>query len=175
MLCKMDLIQSLPPGGLDYTVAHTEYTPDAVEDTGSGDGEHEFVDRDTYKSEMPSGTIVVKEHIADKSFMDMKVHTTDKATVSNQGFLVKALLGGDAKSFVTKDIFPRRDLYESEKGQKRVLIWNNLGKVTPGAIKAVVYSQEDGAYVISGYVDDKGTAVFTDLILRQASTVTVVI
>lgn len=133
-----------------------------------------YVDHDTFKSEMPSKTILAASKADEKDFMDMKIHATDATNNANQRFLAKQLVGNNATELITKDIFPRRDLSITENGEKRILIWNNLDIKMTGIVKAVVYNQTDGAYVINGVSDGNGTVKFVDFILRPASTITVI-
>lgn len=132
------------------------------------------VDRDLYKTEMPSKTIVVINKTWEEDIMDMKLHATAEANVNNQKFLVKQLLGEDAKIVCTWDVFPRRDLSITENGDKRFLVWNNLDIKTTGVVKAVVYNEADGAYIIYGVSDGKGSVKFDDFIYRPASTISLI-
>lgn len=132
-----------------------------------------YIDRDTYKSEMPSRTILVSDNSNDTRYMDMKIHATDETNKINQKFLAGQLAGKNANELITKDVYPRRDLSITENGDRRELIWNNLDINTAGIVSAVVYNQTDGAYVIYGISDGKGCVKFNDFILRPASTITV--
>ena len=132
-----------------------------------------IIDRDLFKSEAPSKTVIVADSIGAKSFFDMKVHAADAQTQANQKLLAQNLVGANTKIFVTENIYPRRDLSISENGSLKVLNWNNLPKNQPGAISAVVYNQIDGAYTIHGILDANGTATFTGFKLRPASTITI--
>ena len=132
-----------------------------------------YIDRDTYKSEMPSRTILVSDNSNDTGYMDMKIHATGETNIINQKFLAGQLVGKNANELITKDVYPRRDLSITENGDRRELIWNNLDIKTAGVVSAVVYNQTDGAYVIYGISDGKGCVKFNDFILRPASTITV--
>lgn len=132
-----------------------------------------IVDRDTFKSEAPSRTVIASESTTANDFYDLKVHSVDEKTLKNQEFLVRSLIGPNAENILTEGIYPRRDLTMSENGLKRYLIWSNLPQNQAGPIYAVVYNQTDGAYVITGSLDENGTATFTDFRLRSASTITI--
>lgn len=135
--------------------------------------EVEYIDRDTFKSEYPGGT-VLSINLADANqFYDMKVHSSDAQTVTNQELLSTLLLGADAKAVITRDVYMRSDLPTYEDGELRVLKWKNLPINTAGTVRAVVYNTVDGAYVIDGVVDATGTAAFTGFKLRPASTITI--
>lgn len=130
------------------------------------------IDRDTFKSEEPAKTVIVADSIGSASFFDMKVHKPDEKTNVNQQFLVKNLVGPNASIILTKNIYPRRDLSMTEEGKLQTLTWNNLPKGQAGPVYAVVYSQKDGAYLLTGVLDANGSAVFNGFKLRDASTVT---
>lgn len=132
-----------------------------------------YIDYDTYKSEAPGGTVIAAGSVDAKEFFDFKVHPTDDKNAANQKLLAKGMLGPNAQAVITKDIHPRRDLSVTENGTSMVLKWNSLPKNQAGLVKAVVYNQTDGAYVINGTLDNNGTAVFTGFKLRSASTVTI--
>ena len=131
------------------------------------------VDRDTFKSEAPSKTVMAAETFGTKSFFDLKVHEADEKTIANQNFLAQTLAGSKEKIFLTENVYPRRDLSITENGSLQTLTWNNLPKNQPGPVCAVVYNQIDGAYVINGILDANGTATFTGFKLRPASTITI--
>ena len=130
-------------------------------------------DRDTFKSEAPEKTVIVADNIGAASFFDMKVHQADEKTNINQKFLVQNLVSPNANIFLTKNIYPRRDLSMNEDGMARTITWNNLPKNQAGPVFAVVYNQKDGAYEINGVLDANGTAVFNGFKLRSASTITI--
>ena len=136
-------------------------------------GEPAIVDRDTFKSEAPSKTVIAADTIGAKSFFDMKVHAADEKTTANQKLLATNLVRADANILLTQNIYPRRDLSITENGSLKVLIWNNLPKNQADPVYAVVYNQIDGAYVINGILDANGTATFTGFKLRPASTITI--
>lgn len=153
---------------------YTLYAKWAEKSTGEvvSSSEEKSVDNDTYKSEAPAKTILaIKTNTND--FLDMKVHPTAVTNNYNQLLLVKKLIGGKASELITKDIFPRRDLSTTENGSKISIVWNDLNIKTVGVVKAVVYNQIDGAYVINGVSDGKGNVTFNGFILRPASTVTI--
>lgn len=132
-----------------------------------------YIDYDTYKSEAPGGTVIAAGSVDTKEFFDLKVHPTNDKNAANQILLAKGMIGPSAQAVITKDIHPRRDLSVTENGASMVLKWNSLPKNQAGLVKAVVYNQTDGAYVINGTLDNNGTAVFTGFKLRSASTVTI--
>lgn len=140
---------------------------------GAGGADGWYIDYDTYKSEAPGGTVIAAGSVDAKEFFDFKVHPTDDKNAANQKLLAKGMLGPNAQAVITKDIHPRRDLSVAENGASMVLKWNSLPKNQAGLVKAVVYNQTDGAYVINGTLDNNGTAVFTGFKLRSASTVTI--
>lgn len=131
------------------------------------------VDHDTFKSEAPSGTVIVSDTLGAKQFLDLKVHALDAQDDANQKLLVQYLAGANSKVLVAGSIYPRRDLSTAENGSLKILTWNNLPKNRAGAVKAVVYNQTDKAYVINGTIDANGTAVFSGFKLRPASTITI--
>lgn len=133
----------------------------------------EIIDRDTFKSEYPSGTVFTKNTLEGEIIFDMKAHLADAKTISNQELLVQSLVGADTSVLLTENIYPRRDLSIDENGLIQILVWKNLPKNQAGPVSAVVYNQTDGAYVINGYLDAEGTATFTGFKLRIASTVTI--
>ena len=132
-----------------------------------------YIDYDTYKSEAQGGTVIAAGSVDAKEFFDLKVHPTDDKNAANQKLLVQGMIGSNAQVIITKDIHPRRDLSVAENGASMALKWNSLPKNQAGPVKAVVYNQTDGAYVINGTLDNNGTAVFTGFKLRSASTVTI--
>ena len=133
----------------------------------------EAIDRDTYKSEVPFGTVIVTDAPGVESFFDMKVHSVDNRTIANQKLLVRTLIGSDAGILVTENVHPRRDLSTTENGSIKTLIHKNLPKNQAGVAYAVVYNEKDGAYVINGTLDANGTATFKGFKLRSASTITI--
>ena len=132
-----------------------------------------ITDYDTFKSECPSGTVTTKSSLEGQTLFDMKVHSAEAKTLSNQELLSQYLVGADTEILLTENIYPRRDLTTDENGFLQILIWNNLPKNQAGPVYAVVYNQTDGAYVINGYLDADGTAVFTGFKMRPASTITI--
>ena len=132
------------------------------------------IDRDTYKSEVPAKTVIASEMFDRKSFFDLKVHEPDSNTKFNQELLVKFMVpGGGKQIFLTKDVYPGRDLSITENGMTQTISWDNLPKNQPGPVYAVVYNQIDGSYVLNGILDANGTATFTGFKLRPASTITI--
>ena len=132
------------------------------------------IDRDTYKSEVPAKTVIASEMFDRKSFFDLKVHEPDSNTKFNQELLVKFMVpGGGKQIFLTKDVYPGRDLSITENGMTQTISWGNLPKNQPGPVYAVVYNQIDGSYVLNGILDANGTATFTGFKLRPASTITI--
>ena len=132
-----------------------------------------IIDYDTFKSEAPPKTVIATDNIGSQTFFDLKVHSADDKTLTNQKLLVQYLVRQSANIILTQGIYPRRDLSAAENGSLKVLIWNNLPGNQAGPVYAVVYNQTDGAYVLNGTLDAEGTAVFTGFKLRPASTVTI--
>ena len=144
-------------------------------DEGSAKKKDTAVDKDTYKSSVPSKTVTALD-ATNKLDMDLKVHPSSEKSITNQSFLANYFadqLGVKAKIINTDDVFMRNDLLTARYGQKDKLCWNELNYKIPGAVYAVVYNQTDGAYLISGIIDANGNAVFEGFILRPASTVTI--
>lgn len=141
--------------------------------TEKSEPEFEIVDHDTYKSEFPSRTVCTADSSGSNLLGDLKIHSVETKTEANQKFLVQTLVGPNAQTFITENIYPRRDLSITENGSLQTLTWNNLPKNQPGAVSAVVYNQIDGAYVIHGILDANGTATFSGFKLRPASTITI--
>lgn len=150
-------------------------TPDSTNESHRHTKENktEAIDRDTYKSEVPFGTVIVTDAPGVESFFDMKVHSVDNRTIANQKLLVRTLIGSDAGILVTENVHPRRDLSTTENGSIKTLIHKNLPKNQAGVAYAVVYNEKDGAYVINGTLDANGTATFKGFKLRSASTITI--
>lgn len=133
------------------------------------------IDRDTYKSELPSNSVLAVNVADPKLFFDMKVHPTQARNVINQEFIAKNLLGDNISIILTKDIFLRRDLSINENGEVRTLAWNNLKDVPEGTVYAIVYNETDGAYLMNGLSDGKGTVTFVGFKTRPASTISIVL
>ena len=127
------------------------------------------------KSELPSKTFLAKKN--DNDFTDMKVHSVDDTTRTNQLFLMKCLVGEKAVEKLTTAIYASGLGTGANNGQKRTLVWNDsTNSGIPGAaVYAVVYNPIDGAYVIRGTYTDKSTVVFSDFIYRDASTITIAV
>ncbi len=135
----------------------------------------EVIDRDTYKSSVPSKTVMSIDANG-KMDMDMKVHPSSQQSETNQKFLVNYNAGQFGKVptiILTSDIFMRNDLLSARYCQKDKLVWNNLNYKIPGNVYAVVYNETDGAYLINGIIDANGNATFEGFILRPASTITI--
>ncbi len=135
----------------------------------------EVIDRDTYKSSVPSKTVMAIDANG-KMDMDMKVHPSSQQSETNQKFLVNYNAGQFGKVptiILTSDIFMRNDLLSARYCQKDKLVWNNLNYKIPGNVYAVVYNETDGAYLINGTIDANGNATFEGFILRPASTITI--
>lgn len=133
-----------------------------------------IVDRDTYKSDAPSKTVISTDVKGADELLDIKVHHADEKTTANQKLLAQMLVGSNVQILLTENIYPRRDLSTAENGSVETLTWNNdLPKNQPGPVYAVVYNQIDGAYVITGYLDANGVATFSGFKLRSASTITI--
>lgn len=135
-----------------------------------------YVDYDTFKSELPAGTVLTMDTDNFKKSMDMKVHSLDKKNVDNQEWLADfyaSQMNKKAKILHTYGIYTRGELPLGEIGARKVLAWNNLSVKTPGPIYAVCYNQKDGACLISGTVNENGTAVFFDFKLHEATNVTI--
>lgn len=132
-----------------------------------------IIDYDTFKSEAPPKTVIATDNIGSQTFFDLKIHSADDKTLTNQKLLVQYLVRQNANIILTQGIYPGRDLSAAENGSLKVLIWNNLPGNQAGPVYAVVYNQTDGAYVLNGTLDNNGTATFTGFKLRPASTVTI--
>ena len=132
----------------------------------------EIVDRDTFKSEVPSKTVLSTDVKGAEKFLDLKVHAADERTKLNQQFLCNALVRPNAQIFLTENIYPGRALSIAENGSLETLTWNNLPKNQSGPVYAVIYNQTDGAYVVPGTLEI-GVATFAGFRLREASTITI--
>jgi len=135
-----------------------------------------YIDYDTFKSELPSHSVLAINKDDMTIFKDMKVHALDNATTTNQKKLAEyyaGQMGKRANIILTYGVYNRSDLPLNEIGSKKILTWNNLSYKTPGAIYAVCYNQKDGAYLISGSVNANGTAAFIDFIMNEATNVTI--
>ena len=146
----------------------------------SSDSEDEkvFTDYDTYKSELPSHTVLatLSKNYSNDYKMDMKAHAPSAATAANQSLLADAF----AKSYnKTKniiwswDIFAKRDLTLSENGGRYEININTKATGQAGTVYMECYSPEDKAYTLVGTMDDKGVATFDNFILRPATSVTI--
>ena len=146
--------------------------------SSSGSEEKVFIDYDTYKSELPSQTVLVRlnKNYGSDYKMDMKAHAPSKATAANQALLADAF----AKSYnKTKnilwswDIFAKRDLTLSENGGRYDITVNTKVTGQAGTVYMECYSPEDKAYTLVGTMDDKGVATFDNFILRPAVSATI--
>lgn len=137
-----------------------------------------YIDRDTYKSELPAGTIMSYNATDRTKMIDLKVHETEKQNAANQQLLadayMKTLGAKGANMIITKDIFPYRELAAAENGTKQELRWKNTGLPAGTVVYAVCYNQTDRVYYLQGIVDKDGTAVFENFIVREATTVSIV-
>jgi len=152
------------------------FTPPETTGVSGGKIEKVFTDGDKYKSELPPYSVIVMNGNDTKNFKDMKVHSLDKTTASNQKFLASYYakqMGKEASVILSYGVYLRSSLPTNEIGSKKLLEWNNLSYKTPGAIYAVCYNQKDGAYLLSGTVNKNGTAKFNDYILRDGTSVTI--
>ena len=144
--------------------------------SSSSDEETVFVDRDTFKSEVASKTILAVNPANSAEYMDMKAHALDARTTTNQAFLAnyyaKSLGGSKANVVIHYGVYTRRALNTAEKGTKRTLVWKNLSGTKAGAIYAVCYDIDNKAYLLSGTVDANGTATFKDYIYSEACNMT---
>jgi len=167
------------PGSTNGICDRCGYNTFATENGSSGNGnknEKLYVDGDTFKSELPPHSILVMDSVDAKTYKDMKAHSFDKTTAANQQLLASYYakqIGKEANIVINYGVYIRSALSINENGAKKVLEWNNLSCKTPGPIFAVCYNEKDGAYLISGTVNEKGTAVFSDYILRDATNVTI--
>ncbi len=138
--------------------------------------EPEYIDRDTYKSCLPSGTIIATAASDTNKAFDMKAHETDERDVANQLFLANDFASKNGKRVhvvASFGIYPRRDLMTTENGSLQTLTWKNLSIKVPGVIYAVCYNQTDGVYILTGTVDATGKATFPGFIMRDATQVSV--
>ena len=147
-------------------------------DSSSSDSEEVFTDYDTYKSELPSHTVLatLNKNYSNDYKLDMKAHAPSAATAANQSLLADAF----AKSYnKTKniiwswDIFAKRDLTLSENGGRYEININTKATGQAGTVYMECYSPEDKAYTLVGTMDDKGVATFDNFILRPATSVTI--
>ncbi len=135
-----------------------------------------YVDLDTFKSELPGGTVLTMDTDDLKKIRDMKVHSLDNRTVANQKIITDfyaSQMQKKAKILHTYGIYTRSEVPILNVGERKVLAWNNLSIKTPGSIYAACYNQKDGAYIICGTVNERGTAVFFDFKLHEATNVTI--
>ena len=133
------------------------------------------IDYDTFKSELPSRSVLAINPDDTSKIIDMKVHALDKKIASNQELLANSFasqLGKKAKIVLSYGVYARSYVPMNEDGAKKTLVWNNLSLKTPGEIYAICYNQKDGAYYLAGTVDAKGTAVFNNFLYRDATNIT---
>lgn len=136
----------------------------------------EYVDRDTYKTCLPARTVIANVPGNPKQLYELKVHPMSEKDIANQRLLVQAFSGnqgGKTSILAEYGIFPRRDLSTNEKGLNLELTWKELEKNRPGEVMAVCYNQTDGAYLIKGYIDENGKAVFNGYKLYEATNITI--
>ena len=142
----------------------------------SNGGEEVYIDRDTYKSCLTSGSILTKPSLSSGKVDELKAHEMSSKDLANQKLLLNAYATQNkikTNVIASYDIFTKRDLTTSENGANQVLIWKNLTNTKTGNIYALCYNQTDGAYWISGVVDAFGTATFTGYKFRPASSITI--
>ena len=133
------------------------------------------VEADTYKSSLPSKSLISNTVIDLKQTYELKAHEMSDRDTFNQSLLVfynAALHGKKAKIIANYGIFPNRNLKVSENGLMQIITWSNLDYKIPGNVYAVCYNQTDGAYVISGTIDERGTAKLMNYKLRPATNIT---
>ena len=162
-----------PKEQLDYELLSLLFGNEKASNTKNVEKKAEIVDRDTYKSEEPSKTVMSTDTLGSEKFLDLKVHSVDNRTAVNQKFLAQTLVGPNVQILLTEGIYARRDLSVKENGSLETLTRNNLPKNQAGPVYAVVYNQIDGAYEINGVLDTNGTATFSGFKLRPASTITI--
>lgn len=154
-----------------YAVFYTGASSDASDGTGI-----KYIDRDTCKSCLQSGTIITKKNAAASKIDELKAHEMDEQTQVNQRKILNLYAeqnGFKPNIIVSYDIFPKRDLSLSENGGEQLLIWKNLPYKTPGTVYALCYNQIDGAYWIQGTIDSNGTAIFEGYKFRPATSITI--
>jgi len=135
-----------------------------------------YIDYDTFKSELPSHSVLAMNSADLTDFKDMKVHALSNDVAANQKKLADyyaSQMGKKANVLISYGVYSRSDLPLNENGAKKILTWNNLATKAAGPIYAVCYNQTDGAYLISGNVNGNGTAAFNDFVMRDATNVTV--
>ena len=138
--------------------------------------DEEYVDRDTYKTCLPARTVIANVPGDPKQLYELKVHPMSEKDIANQRLLAQAFSGkqgGKVVILAEYGIFPRRDLATNEKGLNLVLTWKDLEKNKPGEVMAACYNQTDGAYLIKGYIDENGKAVFNGYKLQEATNITI--
>lgn len=136
------------------------------------------IDWDTYKSEVPSGTLMVSTDNTLGGLMDMKAHFLDITTIDNQVKLARSMaliLGAkDIDIIGTFGIYPRRDLTFDEDGSKQKMRYKLPRSITANTVVyGQCYTAEDGPFIILGLSDNEGYATFSDFILRRAVNITV--
>lgn len=162
-----------PKEQLDYEVLSLFFGNEKASNTKNVEKKAEIVDRDTYKSEEPSKTVMSTDTMGSEKFLDLKVHSVDNRTAVNQKFLAQTLVGPNVQILLTEGIYARRDLSVKENGSLETLTWDNLPKNQAGPVFGVVYNQIDKAYLINGTLDANGKATFQGFKLRPASTITI--
>ena len=129
-------------------------------DDDDDDSEEEpvqYVDHDTYKSEAPGGTIIVKDLLdANGMVYDLKVHPMEERSMTNQKLLAAAVYCANAKVICQKSIYV--GVIYGMEGSFRNLIWKIDGIKGPadelkgysGPVSAVCYNPTDGVYYVDG-------------------------
>lgn len=130
---------------------------------------------DRHPSEVPTKTILMAH--TSGSLHDMKAHTLDTRTLTNQMFLANyyaAKYDSAKKAYplINYGLYLRYKIPQSEYGQKTSVAWANVPYKTPGDIYAVCYNETDKAYCLKGTIDSNGTAVFNNFIIRDCTNVT---
>lgn len=107
------------------------------------------------------------------NYSDLMIQAADAVNAAMQKTIAQNTIRPDAQILLTENISPRRDLSISEDGSLQMLSFNNLPKNQAGPAYAIVNNAKDKAYVLAGFLDANGTAVFTGFKLRPASTITI--
>ena len=156
-------------GNMTVTFTNVE-----LPESSSDSTEEHYIDYDTYKSELPSHTILAA--LSNSYNMDLKAHTPSEATSANQSLLADDFAKAYSKTkniLWSWDIYPRRSLSLTENGGKYNITINTRATGQAGTVYMECYSPEDKAYTLVGTMDDKGVATFDNFILRPATSVTI--
>lgn len=128
-----------------------------------------------YITDLPLGNVKVT---CDELYFDLEALPVKDTSVENQrqlaDFYMNDIYGQPAELIITKDLFPRDGLDGSTRGMVTKLAWKNTGQCET-TIYAVVWNEWDSVYVMEGLTDKAGTAYFDGYILRDASTVSLVV